>query len=74
MSEAERKVWRRMPDGAAEAIAGLSGSELQTLLLSVARDRAGGVRPADLVWRWRQDRFVRPAAADPRAVSRATVG
>ncbi|WP_030442696.1 hypothetical protein [Actinoplanes subtropicus] len=71
MSEAERKVWRRLPAGAAEAIAGLSGSQLQTLLLAVARDRAGRVRPADLVRRWRQDRFVRPAAADPRAVSRA---
>ena len=71
MSQAEHRVWRRLPAGAAEAIAGLSGSELQTLLLSVARDRAGAVRPADLVRRWRQDRFVRPAAADPRAVSRA---
>ena len=71
MSDAERKVWRRLPAGAAEAIAGLSGSDLQTLLLSVARDRAGRVRPADVVRRWRQDRFVRPAAADPRAVSRA---
>jgi len=71
MSEAERKVRRRLPAGAAEAIAGLSGSQLRTLLLGVARDRAGQVRPADLVRRWRQDRFVRPAAADPRAVSRA---
>ena len=71
MSPAEQKIWRALPAGAAEAIAGLSGSQLQTLLLSVARDRAAQVRPADLVRRWRQDRFVRPAAADPRRVSRA---
>ena len=32
MSDAERKIWARMPAGTAEAIAGLSGSELQTLL------------------------------------------
>ena len=71
MSPAEQKIWRALPAGAAEAIAGLSGSQLQTLLLSVARDRAAQVRPADLVRRWRQDRFVRPAATDPRAVSEA---
>src|SRR3954466_5282859 len=63
MSEAERRVWRRLPGGAAEAIAGLSGSQLQALLLWVPGDGAGAVRPADRGRRWRQDRFVRPAAA-----------
>lgn len=67
-SDAERRVWSRLPDGTAEAMRGLSGSDLQTLLLAVARDRATRVRPPDLLRRWRQDRLVRPAAADPRAV------
>ncbi|MFI5892149.1 hypothetical protein ACIA5D_18780 [Actinoplanes sp. NPDC051513] len=70
MSDAERRVWSRMPAGAAEAIAGLSGSQLQTLLMPVMRERAARARPADLLRRWREDRFVRPAAADAREVSR----
>jgi hypothetical protein len=74
MSDAERRVWSRMPAGAAEAIAGLSGSQLQTLLMPVMRERAGRARPADLLRRWREDRFVRPAAADPRRVSRVEAG
>ena len=70
MSDAERRIRARLPAGAAEAIAALPGSDLQTLLMAVARDRAGRVRPADLLRRWRQDRLVRPAATDPRALSR----
>jgi hypothetical protein len=47
----------------------LSATDLQTLLLSVARIRAARVKPADVLRRWREDRFVRPAACDPRAVA-----
>ncbi|MGC1215767.1 MAG: hypothetical protein WA890_31480 [Micromonospora sp.] len=66
---AERRVWAAMPAGTRAALAGLPAADLRTLLLAVARDRAAGVRPADLVRRWREDRFVRPAAADPRALA-----
>jgi hypothetical protein len=71
MSDAEQRLWARLPAGTADAIAGLSGSELQTLLMPLMRERAARVRPADLLRRWREDRFVRPATADPRQVARA---
>jgi hypothetical protein len=71
-SEAERRVWGRTPDGARAVLAErLSRTDLQTLLLGVARARAAAVRPADLLRRWREDRFVRPATADPRALAAA---
>lgn len=66
MSAAEERVWARMPEGTRRALAGLSGTELRTLLLGVARDRAAGVTPAEVMRRWRDDRFVRPAVVDPR--------
>jgi hypothetical protein len=34
----------------------------------VARARAGRATPADVMRRWQHDRFVRPAACDPRRV------
>jgi hypothetical protein len=71
LSDAERRVWAGMPEGIRTTLAGLSAADLHTLLLTVARDRAASVRPADLVRRWRADRFVRPAAADPRALAAA---
>jgi hypothetical protein len=69
MSAAEERVWARMPEGARRALAGLSGTDLQTLLLSLARSRAATVTPAGLMRRWRDDRFVRPAAVDPRRLA-----
>ncbi|PZF86568.1 hypothetical protein C1I99_28835, partial [Micromonospora deserti] len=63
MDEAERRVWARLPAGTRAALGGLTPAELRTLLLGVARDRAAAVRPADVVRRWRADRFTRPAAA-----------
>lgn len=69
LSAAERRVWARLPDGTREALLGLPPTDLQTLLLSVARMRAERVTPARLVERWRADRFVRPAAVDPRVTS-----
>ncbi|MEU4238388.1 hypothetical protein [Actinoplanes sp. NPDC026619] len=65
---AEERIWSRLPDGIREALAGLSGSELQSVLLAVGRDRAARQRPADVLRRWREDRFVRPAG-DPRPVA-----
>lgn len=55
----------------------LSGSDLTTLLLEVARRRAAARAPSDLMRQWRSDRFVRPSRADPRvllAVDRAAFG
>lgn len=69
MNDAERRVWARLPEGTRESLAALSASDLQTLLLSVARTRASRVRPADLLRRWREDRFVRPAPSDPRTLA-----
>jgi hypothetical protein len=68
-SAAERRVWARMPSGARAALGDLSSTDLQTLLLAVARTRAATVSPADLLRKWRENRFVRPAASDPRAVA-----
>lgn len=69
MSNVERRVWARLPDGTGEALGELSATDLQTLLLSVARTRATRVGPPDLLRRWREDRFVRPASCDPRALA-----
>ncbi len=69
MSSAEERVWARLPEGTREALAALPGTDLQTLLLSVARTRASAVRPADLMWRRRDDRFVRPSTTDPGALA-----
>ncbi|MFD6261043.1 hypothetical protein ACFWFK_07910 [Micromonospora chalcea] len=68
--DAERRVWAAMPAGSRDALAALPSADLRTLLLGVARDRAGAVRPAQVLRRWHEDRFVRPSAADPRALSR----
>ncbi|MGY0005753.1 hypothetical protein [Micromonospora sp. I033] len=70
LSGAERRVWGRLPAGTRAALAGLPAADLRTLLLTVTRDRAAAVRPADVVRRWREDRFVRPAGVDPRALAR----
>jgi hypothetical protein len=65
-SKAEERVWARLPAGTREALADLSGTDLRTLLLSAARDRAATVTPAALMRQWSEDRFVRPAVVDPR--------
>ncbi len=59
-----------MPAGAREVLSRhLTPTDLQTLLLSVVRDRAESVTPAELLRRWQNDRFVRPAQSDPRRLS-----
>src|SRR5215472_13834278 len=47
-------------DGVAR-LAGLSGSDLTSLMLEVARRRAALETPAGLLRRYRSDRFVQPA-------------
>jgi hypothetical protein len=67
---AERRVWAALPEGTRELLeTRLSSSDLSTLWLAVARARAETVKPADLVRRWRRDRFVQPAAIDPRRLA-----
>ncbi|MFE9193385.1 hypothetical protein ACFYL6_27660 [Micromonospora sp. NPDC007208] len=66
---AQRRVWAAMPAGTRTALAGLSGADLRSLLLSVARDRTATVCPSEVVRRWHEDRFVRPARADPRVLA-----
>jgi hypothetical protein len=64
----EDRVWRSFTAEARAALEhGLSPTDLQTLLLAVARRRAGAVTAARLLRRWQEDRFVRPSAADPAA-------
>jgi hypothetical protein len=58
-----------MPEGTRRALADLPGTDLQTLLLATARTRAATVTPAELMRRWREDRFVRPAVVDPRRLA-----
>jgi hypothetical protein len=47
----------------------LRPTDLRSLLLAVFRRRAARATPADVLRRYRTDRFVRPAAADPRALA-----
>jgi hypothetical protein len=64
------RVWRAMPAGSQQALErSLSPTDLQTLLIAVARARAERATAADVMRRWQTDRFVRPAACDPRQVA-----
>ena len=65
------RIWRMVTTAPRAALEQqLSPTDLQSLLLGVARTRAGRVTPARVLRRWRQDRFVRPASQDPRALVR----
>ncbi|MDH6465729.1 hypothetical protein M2302_005931 [Micromonospora sp. A200] len=67
---AERRVSGVVPVGTRQALeSGLAPTDLQTLLMAVARARAQKVTPARVLQRWRQDRFVRPSACDPRLLA-----
>jgi hypothetical protein len=48
---------------------GLSPTDLQTLLLYLARRRSARIDPPRLRQRWAEDRFVQPAAVDPRRLA-----
>jgi hypothetical protein len=69
MNDAQRRVWARLPAGAQEALEQMPATDLQTLLLSLAQTRAARVGPAEVLRRWRSDRFVHPSTSDPRAVA-----
>lgn len=57
--------------GLAELLATrLAPTDLQSLLLAVARRRAAATTPADVLLRYSTDRFARPAAVDPDRVDR----
>lgn len=65
------RVWSAAAAAPRDALErGLPPADLRTLWLGVARSRAAAVTPAGVVRQWRTDRFVRPSAADPRALSR----
>jgi hypothetical protein len=49
--------------------AGLSPTDLQTLLLDLTHTRSVRIDPGRLRQRWAEDRFVRPAEADPRGLA-----
>ena len=69
-SKAVERVWRALSAEGREALAvGMRPTDLQTLLLSVAQARAQQVDAARLMRQWGEDRFVRPAAADPRRLA-----
>lgn len=65
-----QRIWSLLPDDARGALTeGLSPTDLQSLLIEVARSRADEVTAARLMQRWRSDRFVRPTQTDPRRLS-----
>jgi hypothetical protein len=70
---AVERVWARLPIGARAVLEDeLAPTDLQTLLLSLARTRARQVDLPRLRERWQQDRFVQPSSTDPRRLA-ATV-
>ena len=70
-SSAVERVWSRLPGGAREVLeTGLSPTDLQTLLLDLARTRAQRIKPSQTLRRWQSDRFVRPARVDPGQLSK----
>jgi hypothetical protein len=52
-------------------LAALSGSDFTSVMLEVVKRRAARETPASVLRRYRHDRFVRPAAAPWRSISRA---
>ena len=68
MSDVEPSILRRIdrrlgvPDLAELLAAQLPGTDLQSLLMAVARRRAERVSPAELLRRYESDRFVHPSA------------
>lgn len=71
--QALRRVLRRLGGPAALDVlaGGLSGSDLTTFLLETFRRRASALTPADVLRRYRADRFVRPAPVSFTALRHA---
>lgn len=70
MSAAPAEWARAGLDAAAQAALaqGLGGSQLWSLLLGVAEQRAAARSPADVMRQWAGDRFVTPCAVDQRTL------
>ncbi len=69
-SAAVERVWSRLPDRARTVLeTELSPTDLQTLLLDLARTRARRTTPSQTLRRWQSDRFVQPARVDPGRLS-----
>jgi hypothetical protein len=67
---AARRVWAALPAGAQAVLEeGLSPTDLQTLLLDLARTRSSRIDPGRMRRRWAEDRFVRPSEVDPRRLA-----
>jgi hypothetical protein len=65
------RLWRTVEAAPRAALeGGLAPTDLQSLLLEVVRTRVRRVTPARVMRRWREDRFVRPSAHDPRLLAR----
>jgi hypothetical protein len=63
------RVWARVQADPRSALEEhLGPSDLRTLLMAVSKTRASAVTAGRLMQRWQHERFVRPAASDPRAV------
>ena len=69
--EALRRINAEIGDGTIDAVAGLSGADITTFMLEIARRRADGVDAAEVLRRYRSDRFSQPAGFDPEALDRA---
>ncbi len=68
---ATERVWATLPAGARSVLeTQLSPTDLQSLLLDLAHTRSVRVDASRLRRRWAEDRFVQPAAADPRRLAR----
>ena len=68
-SSSEQRVWSKLPAGTRAALErDLAPTDLQTLLLAVARARAEKVTAARVMRRWREDRFVRPSPHEVRKI------
>lgn len=64
---ASTKVWRRVGAPARDALLrSLTVPEIRSILADIARARAQALAPAELMRRWREDRFASPSVADPR--------
>jgi hypothetical protein len=63
--DALRRVDASLPSGALDALAGLPGSDLTTAMIELSRRRANALSPADVLTRYRTDRFTRPGALPP---------
>jgi len=65
------RVWRNLSAAARRTLESeLAPADLRTLQIDLARTRAAEATPASLMRRWTQDRFVVPAATDPRLIAR----